>query len=92
MGLKVPEDISLFVVNAQREELSGLRRDYQGIGRGAVEMVSLLLESNDLGMKHNPRCWFVNEFWQLGGTLDRSLDTFLSPDGFLLDKHAAASG
>lgn len=84
MGLKVPEDISLFCINAQREEFSGLRRDYQGMGRHAVEMVSLLLESGDLGLKENPRCWQIDEFWQAGTTLSRPLDPYISRDGFLL--------
>lgn len=88
LGLSVPEDISLFCVNAQRDDLSGLRRDYQGIGGSAVEMVSLLLESGDLGIKDNPRCWQVDEFWQKGNTLSRPLDDFLSPEGFLLQKYA----
>ncbi|HVJ46359.1 MAG TPA: substrate-binding domain-containing protein, partial [Luteolibacter sp.] len=90
MGVQVPQDISLFTVNAQRDDLSGLRRDYEGIGRSAVEMVSLLLESNDLGIKDNPRCWLVDEFWQKGETLSRPIDSFLSPQGFLLQQHAAA--
>ena len=88
MNLSVPRDISLFCVNAQRDELSGLRRDYHGIGRNAVEMVSLLLESGDLGLKDNPRCWQVDEFWQKGETLSNPIDGFLSPEGFLLQKHA----
>ncbi len=78
MGVKVPGDVSLFAVNAQRDDLSGLCRDYDGIGRSAVEMVSLLLESNDLGLKDNPRCWLVDEYWQKGTTLARQIKPFLS--------------
>ena len=85
LGLSVPGDISLFCVNAQQPHLSGLRRDYRGIGASSVEMLSLLLESGELGLVENPRCWQVDEFWQAGRTLSRPIDSFLSPAGHLLD-------
>ena len=84
MGIEVPRDISLFCVNAQVPRLSGLCRDYRGIGSSAVEMISLLLESGQLGMPDHPRCWQVDEFWQPGETLSRPIDGFLSPGGALL--------
>lgn len=84
LGMEVPHDISLFCVNAQQPQLSGLRRDYHGIGASAVEMISLLLESGQLGMPDHPRCWQVDEFWQAGATLSKPIDGFLSPAGGLL--------
>jgi LacI family transcriptional regulator len=74
MGMQVPRDISLFCINAQSEQHSGLRRNYAGIGAHAVEMASLLLESGDLGLKENPRCWQVDEIWQAGTTLRLPID------------------
>jgi len=73
MGLKVLEDVSLFCLNAQSENFSGLRRDYREMGRQAVEMVSLLLEIGDFGLKTNARCWQVDEYWQAGNTLSRPI-------------------
>jgi len=84
MNLRVPDDVSLFCVNVQDDYLSGLRRDYQAMGAQAVEMVSLMLESGQLGLRENPRCWQVEEFWQTGHTLSRSIESFISSKGFLL--------
>ena len=84
MGLKVPQDISLFCANVQRSDYSGLRRDFAGMGHSAVEMVSLLLGNNSLGLVGNPRCWLVDELWQPGATLKHSIAEYISPDGFLL--------
>ena len=86
MGLRIPEDISVFCVNVENAEFSGLRRDYAGIGRSAVEMVSLLLDNETLGLAINPRCWQVDEFWELGTTLSRPIDRFISSEGFLLQQ------
>jgi len=82
MGLEVPRDISLFCVNAQDRRLSGLRRDYEGMGRSAVEMASLLLESGELGLSENPRCWQVDEYWQPGTTLSLPIAFHLAKEGF----------
>lgn len=84
MNLKVPEDVSIFCVNVENTEYSGLRRDYAGMGRAAVDMVSLLLENNTLGLVINPRCWQVDEFWEPGKTLSRPIDRFITTDGSLL--------
>jgi len=84
MGLRVPQDISVFCVNVENAEYSGLRRDYAGMGRAAVDMVSLLLENNTLGLVINPRCWQVDEFWQPGKTLSRPIDRFITTEGSLL--------
>lgn len=84
MGLRVPKDISLFCTNVENKKFSGLRRDYAGIGRSAVEMVSLLLEKESLGLVSNPRCWQVDEFWSPGTTLSHPIDSYISEEGFLL--------
>lgn len=84
LGLRVPEDISLFCENVHRNEVSGLRRDYIGTGQAAVEMVSLLLGNNSLGLVANPRCWLIDELWQPGTTLRHSIDSHISKEGFLI--------
>jgi DNA-binding LacI/PurR family transcriptional regulator len=89
MGLKVPRDISLFSVNARQEPLrglvmSGLRHDNARFGRNAVEMVSLLLESGEIGLQHPQRCWSLEAFWQTGKSLRHSIAPYVSPDGRLL--------
>jgi len=84
MGLRVPEDISLFKANVENPEFSGLRRDSAGMGRSAIEMMSLLLENEQMGLTENPRCWQVDEFWQAGTTLGHPIDKYISSSGSLL--------
>jgi len=84
MGMEVPRDISLFCVNAQHSRLSGLRRNYRGIGSSAVEMISLLLESGEIGLPEHPRCWQVDEFWQAGTTLSRPICDLITRPGEML--------
>jgi DNA-binding LacI/PurR family transcriptional regulator len=83
MKLSVPEDISLFCVNAQDGHLTGLRRDYRSMGMQAVELVSLMLQSNLLGLRKDARCWQVDECWQVGKTLSKSIRKFVSNEGIL---------
>jgi LacI family transcriptional regulator len=80
LGLSVPEDVSLFCSNVQDGEWTGVRRDYPGMGRSAVEMVSLLLQNNEYGLSENPRCWQVDEFWQPGKTMSQSMEGFISSE------------
>jgi DNA-binding LacI/PurR family transcriptional regulator len=84
MGLSVPRDISLFCLNIESGNWSGLRRDYEAMGRSGVEMVSLLLRKSQRGIPPDPRCWLVEERWQPGKTLSRPIDRFISRDGTLL--------
>ena len=84
MGLRVPQDVSIFCANVEKGDYSGLRRDYRGMGRAATEMTSILLESGDLGLKGSPRGWQVGEFWQAGKTLNLSIAKCISREGFLL--------
>lgn len=84
MKLRIPEDVSLFCVNAQESHLSGLRRDYRSMGMQAVELLSLMLRSNLLGLRKDARCWQVDECWQEGKTLSKSIRKFVSDDGLLL--------
>lgn len=83
MGLKVPEDISLFCSNIEGTFFTGLRRDFARMGRSAVEMLALLLDSGELGLFGRPRCWHIDEFWQTGETLSRSIASYISADGSL---------
>ena len=84
LGLRIPEDISLFCENVQSADLSGLRRDYKGMGQSAVEMMSLLLGNNTLGLVGNPRSWLVDELWQAGASLSRSISDHVTEEGFLI--------
>jgi LacI family transcriptional regulator len=84
MKLKWPADISLFCVNTIDDSLSGLIRDYPGLGRAAVEMLSLLLEGGELGLPNRPRSWLVDEYWHAGASLARPIDKYLSEHGGLL--------
>jgi LacI family transcriptional regulator len=81
MGLKVPADVSLFSSNVGETRLSGLRADLPGLGSSAVEMLSLLLDRNELGLAPRPRCWEVEDYWQSGETLSRSISNYISEDG-----------
>jgi len=84
MGLRVPQDISLFCANVEKPEFSGLRRDSAAMGRSTIEMLSLLLENDQVGLTDNPRCWQVDEFWQAGTTLSHPIDKYISKTGALL--------
>ena len=83
MGVRWPEDVSLFCADVKDAAMSGLARDYASLGRSAVEMVSLLLENGELGLVANPRSWLVDEFWQAGSTLARPINHYLSAEGGL---------
>ncbi|HSI85358.1 MAG: LacI family DNA-binding transcriptional regulator [Candidatus Methylacidiphilales bacterium] len=78
LGLDVPGDISVFCDNLQDSVSSGLRRDYESIGRSAVSMIWMLLGSNTLGLVENPYCWLVDELWQPGTTLSKPIDDYIS--------------
>lgn len=84
MKIRWPEDISLFCANVRDPEMSGMLRDYPGLGRSAVEMLSLLLESGEIGLPVRPRSWQVDEAWQVGRTLSHSIERFVSEEGGLL--------
>jgi LacI family transcriptional regulator len=87
MKMTWPGDISLFCVNASdtgNPDMSGMVRDYPGLGRSAVEMLSLLLESGEIGLPSRPRSWLVDEFWQAGATLANPITRFISEKGGLM--------
>lgn len=81
MGVKVPEDVSLFSSNVGETSMSGLRADLESLGSSAVEMLSLLLDRNELGLMPRPRCWEVEDYWQPGETLSRPISDYVSEDG-----------
>jgi Transcriptional regulators len=83
MGLRVPEDISLFGVNAPHAAASGLRRDVVEIAHSAVDMVSIGLSNGEFGIPRHPRIVLIDELWQAGKSLSRPIDSFISPDGCL---------
>jgi len=92
LGLRIPDDVSIFRTDVREDDppglhrsyqFSGLRRDNFTTGRRAVEMVSNLLESGELGLVGNPMCWQVSGLWVPGQTLSRSISSYISSDGFL---------
>jgi LacI family transcriptional regulator len=73
LGLKVPEDISVFSTNVGESSFSGLRSDIDSLGASCVEMLSLLLERDELGLPPQYRNWLVKDFWQAGKTLSKPI-------------------
>ena len=99
LGLRVPEDISLFHTNVRRHDLlpepfrslewTGLRWDYEGMGRRSVEMLNNLLHNGEMGLAGNPRCLQVDEYWVEGKTLSRPITEYITPEGFLKTRAVA---
>jgi LacI family transcriptional regulator len=81
MGVKVPEEVSIFSSNVGETGISGLRADLPALGSSAVEMLSLLLDRSELGLAPRPRCWEVEDYWQPGATLSRPISDYVSEDG-----------
>jgi LacI family transcriptional regulator len=82
MGLRIPQDISIFCTNVQDDVWSGLSRNYAGLGSSAVEMVSLLLESGSLGIPPHSRSLQLDEIWRPGTTLSRPIAKHISESVF----------
>ena len=92
MGLRVPQDISLFNTNVQKFDYpgyhsqydwSGCRWDFPGMGQRAVDLLSRLLQNGEMGLAGNSTCWLVDEFWVGGGTLSLPIADHITPEGFL---------
>jgi DNA-binding LacI/PurR family transcriptional regulator len=83
LHVRVPQDLSLFCANAPAPHWSGLRRDYSGMGRRAVELAAQLLSNDKIGLYGNPHSIQIDEFWQAGETLSRPISKLLTPEGFL---------
>lgn len=89
MNVRIPEDVSVFSSNVTTTRFSGLRADLAGLGSGAVEVLSLLLERNELGLSPRPRAWQVADLWQAGETLSRPITDYILEDGtFILGRFA----
>ena len=58
-----------------------IEADLEALGGGAVEMLSLLLDRNELVLAPRPRSWAVEDFWQPGNTLARPISDYVSEDG-----------
>lgn len=87
MGLSVPRDVSIFYCNVpMHTQLSGLRANLQAMAESSVEMISVLLDRNELGLAAHPRTWQVDDLWQAGNTLDRSIAKYLSEEGYILSR------
>lgn len=69
LGLKIPGDISVCSTNVGDSHFTGMRSDPRALGESCVEMLSLLLDRNELGLHSQPRNWLVKDNWQEGNTL-----------------------
>jgi DNA-binding LacI/PurR family transcriptional regulator len=74
LGLQVPRDVSVFGTNAGNSPLAGLTSDTPRLGENAVELLSLLLERDQLGLAPTPHAWQVRALWKPGHSLDREID------------------
>lgn len=83
LGLRVPEDISLFCINVEQRRWSGLRRNYRELGRSAMESVAQMLRNGERGLLGMPRTLLVEGAWQIGETLRLPITRFVSPAGIL---------
>jgi DNA-binding LacI/PurR family transcriptional regulator len=72
MGLRVPEDVSIFGCNASAG-FTGLASNTPLLGENAVEILSILLERDQLGLAENPYNWLVMAKWRQGKTLSKPL-------------------
>jgi LacI family transcriptional regulator len=73
LDLKVPQDISIFKMNTRDADFSGFRGDAQGLVEACVDMLSLLLEQNRLGLPERPRVWLVRDLLVPGKSLQLPL-------------------
>lgn len=73
MGMKIPEDISIFGFNVAGSNLSGMTTNTALFGANAVELLSILLERDRLGISETPYNWLVKSRWQKGETLSREI-------------------
>jgi LacI family transcriptional regulator len=74
MGVSVPGGVSVFGCNVEDTRLSGLTSNLQLYGERAAELLSLLLERNELGLRQDPYCWLAQACWKKGETLAQPLD------------------
>jgi LacI family transcriptional regulator len=68
-GYQWPRDVSIFSTNARGTDLAGFFPDIVSLGKAAVDMVSVLLENNELGLPSQPRNLLLNDVWQKGNSL-----------------------
>lgn len=92
LGLRIPEDISIFNTSVRRYDNPGLHQNYDwsgnrhdtaGMGRRAVEMVANFLRNSEMGLNGSPICLQVSKLWVSGSTLSRSIAKHVTPEGFL---------
>lgn len=69
MKIKVPEQVSVFCSNVQDSFLAGMEANLAKLGESSIEMLSLLLESDEIGPSRQPRCWLVPDQWRKGESL-----------------------
>lgn len=79
LGLRVPEDISIFGCNVGNSTVSGLTSNTVLLAENSVEMLSILLERDQIGLAEAPYNWMVRGIWQNGNTLARPIDKFPAP-------------
>lgn len=71
MKMNVPGDVSVFCSNVQDPFLSGMRANLTKLGESSIDMLSLLLENEEVGPSPQPRCWLVPDNWEPGQSLAR---------------------
>lgn len=72
IGVRVPEDIgyaSLFTW--AQSPVSGVRQNLTDIGRGAVELLDLMIQKNKVGIPRLPQIISIKGQWHPGKTLKR---------------------
>lgn len=73
MKMRVPEDVSVFCSNVQDPFLAGMEANLVKLGESSIEMLSLLLEGDEIGPSPQPRCWLVPDQWWKGQSLSLSV-------------------
>ena len=73
MKLRIPHDISIFMMNVKDSGYSGFKSDFRSMAEACVDMLSLLLEQNQLGLQRQPRVWMVRDTLMVGNSLKKPL-------------------
>lgn len=69
-GVRVPEDVSVAVMNRcpSVPEMSGIDPEPELLGAMAVDLVIEQLENNEAGLPRHPKCMFIPGRWVEGAT------------------------
>jgi len=71
-GCRIPGDLSVAVVNLQKEsDLSGVIEPNFLLGRTAVDLVARMLQTGEHGVPERPLLQLIDGSWNEGATIDR---------------------